>query len=169
MNKILFIILSITTLDAWSLCQNYIDNQWPNDRYIRHNDGTVTDTQTKLMWKQCTEGQSASDCSVGSVSSYNWQQALVHTESINNNGGFAGHTDWRIPNIEELRSIVAYNCYSPAINLYIFPNSPTNAIYWSSSPYRFVNDVSRTIGLRNGGDGTRNRASGAFIRLIRTE
>lgn len=31
-------------------------------RFISHANGTVTDTQTQLMWKQCMEGQRGTRC-----------------------------------------------------------------------------------------------------------
>ncbi|WP_169314601.1 PEGA domain-containing protein [Thiothrix nivea] len=32
-------------------------------RYIDHGNGTITDSQTRLMWKKCSEGQSGNACS----------------------------------------------------------------------------------------------------------
>jgi hypothetical protein len=166
--KILFIILITTTIESWSFCKDYIDNEWPDYRYKVHNDETVTDTRTKLMWKLCSEGQSGVDCLSGVAAEYDWEQALGIPVNINNNG-FAGYTDWRIPNLEELRSLVAYNC-SPAYNVNIFPNVPFRSIYWSSSPYKLFEDGSRAIGLGSGSDGSldRTRTDRMYVRLVRT-
>jgi hypothetical protein len=108
----------------------------PTGRFIDKNDGTVSDTQTRLMWKKCSEGQTSSDCSGGALVAYNWQEALQLVElvaNINSGGGFANHTDWRLPNIKELRSIVEQACTDPVINLNDFPNTPSGE-FWSSSP-----------------------------------
>jgi len=100
----------------------------------------VTDTKTGLMWAQCSEGQSTTStaCDTGSVTnSYTWQQALQQAETLNNSGGFASYTDWRLPNRNELLSLVEYQCYTPAINENLFPNTPSTDGYWSSSPGTF--------------------------------
>jgi hypothetical protein len=51
------------------------------------NDGTIYDTTTQLSWLKNanTEGLMT------------WNQAVVWTASLNNNGGFAGLTGWRLP------------------------------------------------------------------------
>lgn len=105
----------------------------PVSRFVVHGDGTVMDTRTQLMWKQCAEGQSGADCGNGSVLGYTWQDALEQAQTVNQEGGFAGHTDWRVPNIKEMTSIVERQCYDPAVNLAVFPNALSNR-YWSSSP-----------------------------------
>jgi hypothetical protein len=40
-------------------CQNYIPNEWEDSRYTDNGDGTVTDNETTLMWKKCTQGRNA--------------------------------------------------------------------------------------------------------------
>ena len=122
-----------TAVSATQTIKGYIDNEWPESRYSDHGDGTVTDTVTGLMWKQCSEGQSYSggDCD-GDASNYNWELALQQPASVNS-GGYAGHSDWRLPNINELASLVARDRYGPSINLERFPSTPA-AWFWSSSP-----------------------------------
>ena len=48
-------------------------------RYIIHNNGTVTDTATKLMWKRCSEGQYGEDCKV-EAQRYIWDDAMSKFE-----------------------------------------------------------------------------------------
>lgn len=111
-------------------CENNIPPSNPNAIYEEHGDGTVTDTRTGLMWKQCSEGQTwgAGTCT-GAASRFNWSQALAHAETAT----FAGYSDWRLPNIKELRSLVEECRFYPAINVAMFPNTPSSS-FWSASP-----------------------------------
>lgn len=117
------------------LCKEYITNEWPDSRYIVETidgDNVVTDKQTGLMWKQCSEGLSGADCTTGAADSENWENAFI-SAGLQNLVQFAGYTDWRLPNLKELRSIRVSNCDNPSINVNIFPNTVA-APYWSSSP-----------------------------------
>jgi hypothetical protein len=150
--------------------RRHIKDQWKDTRYSDNGDGTVTDTKTALMWKQCHEGFSGSLCTVGSREVYNWADAIEHA----NNHNFAEHSDWRLPNIKELNSLVARDQRNPAINEKRFPStgnslrSTTSRYYsvWSSSlamqnistdgnpsnGYHFVLDFSfGKVGIDNGG------------------
>jgi hypothetical protein len=108
----------------------------PSNRFTVSNNGTVTDTKTGLMWKRCSEGLSGAACSVGTATAYTWQGALQRAQTVNNSGGYAGYANWRVPNVKELRSITERQCYGPAINAIIFPNTISD-YYWSSSPVSF--------------------------------
>jgi len=67
-----------------------------------NGDQTITDRATGLMWLQLDSGLlQAGPRGDGRM---NWQQALRWAEELE----FAGHSDWRLPNIKELQSIVDY-------------------------------------------------------------
>ncbi len=103
------------------------------DSQLTDNGNTITDTKTGLMWKKCMEGVTGNNCESGSATGFTWQTALQRPGVVNTSGGFAGQTDWRLPNIKELRSIVEEKCVDPAINLTRFPNTPS-LVVWSGSP-----------------------------------
>jgi len=109
-----------------------IPSSTPTERFVENGDGTVTDNDTGLMWMKCSLGQSDPDCSGGSVAAYTWKEALDIADSYT----FAGYSDWRIPNVKELRTIVEQRCYYPSVNLAIFPETP-NSFYWTSSAADF--------------------------------
>lgn len=69
--------------------------------FVDNSDGTVTDNATWLMWSQTDSG-------VG----LNWEEALAWVE-LRNAEGYLGYSDWRLPNIKELQSILDYS-RSPA-------------------------------------------------------
>lgn len=68
------------------------------NEYVDNSDGTITDNSTGLMWVQDDNGEGI-----------DWVAALSYAE----NSEFAGHSDWRLPNVKELQSIVDYG-YSPS-------------------------------------------------------
>ncbi len=98
--------------------------------YADKGDGTVTDVITGLMWVRCPAGQNGPDCSTGAAGSYFWSQALNYCETLE----LAGYSDWRLPNRNELQTIVDYRRHSPAIDEGAFPNTPTWN-FWSSSSF----------------------------------
>lgn len=102
--------------------------------FIIHDDGTTTHLSTGLMWKRCIQGieSNNADCNSGTPLALTWQGALEHLDELNSNGGFAGYTDWRLPNPKELTSMIEYGCSKPSINLQVFPNMAEIRV-WSST------------------------------------
>ena len=100
---------------------------WPNPRFTDNHDGTITDNLTELTWLQ------KADC----LGRAQWLDAMALSGSLA--AGQCGLTDnskagdWRLPNIIELRSIIDFGNYRPALpKHYPFINfEPT--VYWSSS------------------------------------
>jgi len=84
--------------------------------FTDNGDGTVTDGNTGLMWQQGEGGQKA------------WEDAITYCEG----SSLAGYTDWRLPNIKELRSIINDSIYDPAIDTNYFPDAHAS-YYWSST------------------------------------
>src|SRR5262245_21387303 len=67
--------------------------------YTDNVDGTITDNNTGLMWEKQSDDGSIHDRDT----TYSWANAFaVHIAGLNAGAGFAGHTDWRLPNIREL-------------------------------------------------------------------
>jgi Protein of unknown function (DUF1566) len=110
-------------------------------RFTDNADGTVTDNRTGLMWKRCSEGMTwdnvGKTCS-GSATQGGWQTALSGAEAAS----FAGKTDWRLPNLKELGSVVDHTKLydapgntKAAIDTSLFA-VPTvfNTLYWTSTP-----------------------------------
>ncbi|MCL2830684.1 MAG: DUF1566 domain-containing protein [Betaproteobacteria bacterium] len=92
--------------------------------------GLATDSTTNLMWDQCVWGTSNSTCSTGTPWTGSWQDALQIAVTANASN-YKGHSDWRLPNVKELLSIVDYSSAAPAISSVAFPGG---AHYpWSSS------------------------------------
>jgi hypothetical protein len=69
---------------------------------IDHGDGTVTDTETGLMWKRCSEGQSGVNCEEGKAEKFTWDEAVKRFKNVE----YAGYSDWRLPIIDELKTLL---------------------------------------------------------------
>lgn len=114
---ITFVFYSITVLPNIALAQTCItDKSRPDSRYTTSNE-TVTDVATGLMWHRCVIGQAWQNgqC-IGDYENFTWQQALQAGETNN----LAGYTDWRLPNIKELNSLIDRSCTDPAYNIRAF-------------------------------------------------
>lgn len=96
--------------------------------WIDNGDNTITDLNTNLMWAKCAEGQSGNSCNVGGTINFNWGQAL----NVVLDSRLGGYSDWRLPNIKELQSLVAYDAYNPSIDADFFPATPLQS-FWSAS------------------------------------
>lgn len=129
-----FLLFSLMagTVQAQTCQPESIPASTPNSQLQDNSDGTITDRKTGLIWKQCVEGLSGNTCASGSAEIFSWQQALQRAQTVNSGGGFAGASDWRVPTIKELRSLVEQQCADPAINLTRFPKTGSD-IVWSSS------------------------------------
>ena len=90
-----------------------------------NDDGTVTDTCTGLMWQQATASPSI-EYDPDQDGRLTWQEALQYCEGLD----LGGHTDWRLPNVKELQSIVDYGRFNPSIDPVFNAES---SWYWSSS------------------------------------
>ncbi len=73
-------------------------NSYGVNNFENNGDGTVTDQATGLMWQQADSG-----------SGLDWEAALAYAA----NSTLAGYSDWHLPNIKELQSIVDYT-HSPS-------------------------------------------------------
>ena len=80
--------------------------------------GTVTEIITGLMWQREDDDNA-----------YTWTSAVTYCENLS----LGGHSDWRLPHIKELESIVVNTVeYNPDINSTTFPNTNLSD-YWSST------------------------------------
>jgi len=139
----------------------------PLTQFIVHGDGTITDTSTALMWKQCLEGLSDIACNAGTLTTLNWSGALQQAGNINNSGGFAGYADWRLPNEAELVSLIEEQCIEPAINETAFPNTAL-AFLWSASPDYNNDTATWFVDFKHGTTGSTTRDQKWPVRLVRS-
>lgn len=144
----------------------------PTSQYSITN-GTVVDLRTGLMWDQCPWGQSGATCAVvaGQVAFF-WPLALGVAATANASN-HKGYSDWRLPNVKELRSIVEVCRRAPSINDVVFPNTPgsdfLSGYFWSSSPSASNTDGAWIVNYYYGAAWDfETRGSQFHVRLVRT-
>ena len=123
--------------------------------YVNNGNGTITDTSTGLMWQQETPDNTMT-----------WEQALSYCENLT----LAGYSDWRLPTRKELRRLVDYSRYNPAINTTYFPDT-VSSFYWSSTttaPYTYTAwGVYFLYGFDYGDDYYVNKSNSNYVRAVR--
>jgi hypothetical protein len=85
--------------------------------YVDNGDGTITDRNTGLIWEKKSDDGSLHD----KDDLYSWsangaEETIWDWLDDLNAAAFAGHRDWRIPNVKELASLVDYEATSPAVH-----------------------------------------------------
>jgi len=147
------------------LAQNYVDN----------GDGTITDTRTGLMWEKLSDDGSIHDKDAINT----WANAFaVKIATLNGGGGFAGYTDWRLPNRSELESLVnlgaVFPAVFPAFNTGCAPactvltcSCTVSSSYWSSSTYQGIPSSAWFVFFNDGFVSASSKASSFLVRAVR--
>ena len=88
---------------------------------LKAGTSTVTDSATGLTWQK--------DAAPSRMA---WKEALAYCEGLS----LDGHSDWRLPDVKELQSIVAYDRTSPSLDTTAFgfkQESGKADFFWSST------------------------------------
>jgi hypothetical protein len=140
-------IVSYTRDDGY--WQQAVGVSWPDPRFTDNGDETITDNLTGLMWTK----------NANLISSNLWEDAV----DFCNNGEWAGYTDWRLPNLRELQSLMDYGEDEPALpagyTTYFINVQSLN--YWSSTSYSLSNSYAWALDVSFGGV-TQFRKSNAY-------
>lgn len=165
--------------------------------YTVFADGTAVDNNTELMWARCSVGQTWQNGScVGEAEKYTWEDAFSAIEQLNKDN-YLGYSDWRLPHIEELHSLLY--CNTGFASTYIIPSKagdtktvkegckgnnyqrPTihsevlkmpNALYleyWSSSPYAGNSDYAWYVYFGDGYANNYNKGISYHVRAVRSK
>jgi hypothetical protein len=135
---------------------------WPNPRFTDNGDGTVTDNLTGLMWTKNANIW-------GAVA---WDTAVDNCEGYS----LAGHSDWRLPNVQELQSLIDYGRVDPALcntagtGQWTSGNPFTGVglqYYWSSSTYADSTGGAWYVFLRYGSVGGNVKTSWYYVWPVR--
>lgn len=110
---------------------------WPAPRFTNHGDGTITDELTGLMWAQNASTPTVTGAPTCTGYAKSWQEAFDYVTCLNANN-YLGHSDWRVSNVNELKSLVNYGVINVAswLTAQGFTNVQTGdqIFYRSSTP-----------------------------------
>ena len=160
-----------------------------------NGDGTITDNKTGLMWEK--KDQAAAGIH-NFNDTYTWCKDVSPPDghcdtagnpmdgtitttflaTLNAGGGFAGHTDWRIPNQNELLSLVNYQNVNPAVDAAfntscaasctVLTCSCTQSLsYWASTTYQFNPNDAWFVYFDDGGDTATSKSTNYYVRAVR--
>ena len=118
---------------------------------IDATNGVVTDTRSGLMWKRTEE-----------MTTMTWDAALAAAKGSR----YAGYSDWRLPNVKELRSLVEECRVNPSINDTVFPQA-LSLVVWTGSPYSGASTYSWGVSFGLDGADDYNRSNAYAVRLVR--
>jgi hypothetical protein len=152
--------------------------------YQDNGDGTITDLNTGLMWEKKSDDGDLHDKDNIYRWSGNGSQETIWDwlDDVNAEGGtgFANHTDWRIPNVKELQSIVNYEVTpSPAVSSAFNTGcvaacsvttcscTGTGFVYWSSSTYANGPTNAWTVDFDFGDVNPVAKSDFRFVRAVR--
>ncbi|EKO14330.1 putative Ig domain-containing protein [Leptospira kirschneri] len=100
------------------------------DHYI------TVDNNTGLVWKTCHEGKTGSTCAGGANVYHDLASATTACTNLNAGTGYANRTNWRLPTISEMETLVDFNvATAPRTFVTSFPGTTGSYYYWSSSLY----------------------------------
>jgi len=115
-------------------------------------DGSVvTDNTTGLQWQ---------DDAIGST--MNWKSAIEQCENLI----LDGHSDWRLPNLKELTSIVDDTRFNPSIDTDTFQHVASD-YYWSSTTNAGYSSRAWYVGFSYGRQFNRYKSYSYFVRCVR--
>jgi len=118
--------------------------------FTDNGNGIVTDNMTGLIWQKQDDGITRT-----------WGQGLSYCEALI----LDNFSDWRLPNIKELSSLVDDSRYSPTINP-VFTNAKSGW-YWSSTTHAYSTGSAWFVSFEIGDTNGIYKENGNYVRCVR--
>ncbi len=121
------------------------------DVFVDNGDGTITDSKNGLMWQK------------GDVGPMNWKQAVEACENLQ----LGGHSDWRLPDQNELKGL--FKALSDDEHVWdrrFPPFEWSSDRYWTSRLYPPYN-AAFLVNFRGGSIPWEPRYSEFYVRAVR--
>jgi hypothetical protein len=142
--------------------------------FTDNGNGTFTDDTTGLMWEKLSDDGSIHDWDT----LYSWDEAFAVKIAGLNSANFAGHNDWRLPNVNELHTLVNYGAiYPPAYSVADTACAPACTVtgcsctqsdaYWTSTTSLRTPSYAWFVSFVAGNVDAGNKSLNAYVRAVR--
>jgi hypothetical protein len=140
-------------------CEAGLAETTPSGDFTAVGDGgIVRHVPTGLEWQRCAQGQEWDGVTcAGTPTIHDWREALALAEV---------QPGWRLPNVNELRTLAERCRIAPAINRQVFPDAPA-AAFSTSSPSAANPDRAWVVNFLSGNDNPVAKRLGTHVRLVR--
>ncbi|MDQ7023853.1 MAG: DUF1566 domain-containing protein [Candidatus Gracilibacteria bacterium] len=148
------ILLQPVLVDTTQTCADgtvsqYLCADTDENRFTDLGGGVIKDNLTLLEWQQ--------DGSIAGTK--NWNNAKRYCADLT----LGGKTDWRLPDITELKSIVDY---TKSIDTNKFTNT-ASSYCWSSTTYNYNTSYAWHVNFYNGNSSYHNKTNYRYVRCTR--
>ena len=145
---------------------------WPDLRFTDHGDNTTTDNLTGLVWAKHANLMVTRDPTFDADDTANdgrvtWQHALDYVAKLNSEN-YLSHTDWRLPNRRELRSLADYALFNPALPSGHPFTQVQSSYYWSSTSSAYYKYYAWTVGMNYGIVNYGDRTDDGYVWPVRS-
>lgn len=125
------------------------------------DNGVVIDNKTELVWQD-----DYSD-NAGSIKSATWQEAINYCKALS----LDGNVDWKLPNKNELLSIINYSKHTPALDSAFQYIDSDKYKYWTSTTSTKDTENAFFINMNTGHagivDSNNDKSSTNYVRCVR--
>ncbi|MEA2020064.1 MAG: DUF1566 domain-containing protein [Campylobacterota bacterium] len=123
-----------------------------NAEFLRDDTNQIVlDKNTNLVWQDDIH-----------TTTYTWENAISYCENLD----LAGYTNWKLPNINELKTIVDDTIYSPSI--YSEFKNTVSSDYWSSTTNASITSHAWTVYINVGATYYDDKTYFKYVRCVRS-
>lgn len=141
-------MLFLTSCDGYRVAEKCSDSIPRGDKgkFVTDTTGMAKNTETGTTWYRCAAGMRFSNfrCK-GEALNLSWDDATEYAKEFSEKSG----VEWRLPNNDEMKSIIESSCIGPAVNENVFPSTATNN-HWTSSDSWHQNIFKCSVNTFNG-------------------
>jgi len=134
---------------------------WPGPRFTDNGDGTVSDNLTGLIWMD----------NANCIGADLWANALSYCNTLADGScgltDGSGTGDWRLPNIQELNSLIDLGETDPALPMGHPFSNVQSSFYWSSSTNTYSINYAWYADLHNGNVGYHYKYHNYYMWCVR--